>query len=595
MRRKYSFKPTGLIGVNAELLEPFLPSQVGTMKYQNANYTLNMRAFQGSSKKRFGATASIASVGEPVLNVIRVLSKDGTNDKTVILTPTNMGIMNTNWTSFLYRTEMIIYTDSVADITGKVVTFKAGTTIDTDGALAGDYFILDDDWGTSDPDTNWGVIDTIDSETQCTLVSNYPGTTGAWGGSEKTGYIRQVFTAPDSPITNTYYSWSWAIVDDKLCFTNPNHRVQYYSFATGYSISLDSTEAVNFKFCIDYANRLILANTAETASEDPLEIKWSKENDPTDWTDTTAGNLTLQTSEMEITGLGKMGNYLVVFTPHSLIFGSRTGISTSPIIFPDERKGVGAWASDSIVHADGTVFFMGQNDFYKLDGTYPMSIGQPIRDEVFANISSNDLRAMKGLHSPTTNEIWWFMPLTRYVYAYDYIRKAWNYYAFSNDANGYLSGGGVTKASNTSYTEELFLGQTAAAIATPKLNHLDSGGTADNTTAITASYRTRMTDFSDQDQEALGMWKTVHRVRVHYKDLTADTPLALYLYKDGAIVSLGTNTVGAGAGGLATTDWYTTSAGNFFEFRIYESSTTKKIQILGIEVFYELGGVYYPL
>jgi hypothetical protein len=500
-----------------------------------------------------------------------------------------------NTETFTYLTETWVTTattqvDSI-DATQKIVTFEAATTLQTDGIAAGDYFILDEDH-TSDeePDSSWKVIASVDSETQLTLSSAYGKAVTSPGNDD--AKIRKVYTGP-----GTNGSWGHCVVNDTLIFCNKNDYVQKFAPADTYASAVDTTNAVNWKYCVTFANRAILANEQTSGDTDALGIQWSKENDPTDWTDSTAGSASLESTADELTGLGKLGSYLVVFTPNSMIFGYRTGVATSPIAFQDEKVGIGAYAPNSIIHANGTIYFMGQHNFYKLDGTTAVPIGNAVREEIFENEVPDNVKLFKVAHNPLEHEIWWFKSHDQYAYVYDYLREIWNVYKFVGDSI-YLHAGSLGMKEHNDKDDTFFLGVSSNDLSTTtKTVIYSSSYLADNSTAISCSYRTRKTDFSDQDPEALNRWKTVYMVRFIYRDLTNSTPYALYLYKEdpSGIVSVGTNTVGTATGYINTTDFTTIQTANCFEFRTYESSTNKQIELLGIEVYYTLGGAFFDI
>jgi hypothetical protein len=481
------------------------------------------------------------------------------------------GVGNT----FSYKTNTGDYDDSVKSITDavhSVVTFKAGTTIQTDGVAAGDYFILDDDHDSdSEADTAWAAILSVDSETQCTLSPNYAtnGTTGDWTGSEKDGLIRKVFTAPTNPA-----HWSFCVADDKFIFCNVNEHVWYWS-GSGYASALDSTNATTFKFCIEFADRLVLAYK----DDQPTLIQWSKNGDPTDWTASTAGSAELLTSGNEITGLGKIGSYLVVYTKNSMIFGYRTGIPTSPISFMAEKPGIGCWSGPSIVNANGTNYFAGRNNFYMVEGMKATPIGDPIAREVFDNIAVGDIDDMVGVHNARQNEIMWRENTGGRIFVYNYKDRTWNLWQHGTSYTG-TSMGLWTLSSD----EEVMIHSNS------KLGYFSEGEKNDFDGTITFYAVTPRLDFSDQDEEAASYNKTVYSVRVWYRDLTTTTTLNL-LYKKNDDTNFATwdqEVVGDGDGTLKFIDMENIDTGYSFQFAVSEGATGKDVQIEKLEVFYEL-------
>jgi len=67
--------------------------------------------------------------------------------------------------------------------------------------------------------------------------------------------------------------WTWAVVGDKFCFTNGNVNVQYWT-GTGSAADLNASVAVQARYCIEYANRLFIADYG--ATRDPYGVAGSK-------------------------------------------------------------------------------------------------------------------------------------------------------------------------------------------------------------------------------------------------------------------------------------------------------------------------------
>jgi len=393
--------------------------------------TKNTIVDQRSIKKRPGYDTIHKNLGAGIepLHILIYLMKDGTRF-TLYLTETDLIQKETSGSNtWSYKTETGDYNSTIASISGATVTGKAGTTFSTDGVAAGDKFILDTDHSSQiEEDTNWGTILTVDTELQLTLTASYSGTTGSWGGSEKNALIRKVYTTPSNE------RWSWAVVGDKFCFTNGNTDVQYWA-GTGYAADLETGAAVATKarYCIEYANRLILADYGST--RDPLGVAWSKEGDPTDWTDSTAGAVQLLETEDIITGLGKIGGQLIVYKRNSIFFWYRTGESTAPIARASYREGIGCIAPYSIVKYLGTNAFLGRDNFYKLVGNEPVAIGTPIRDKFFELTGQTEAEQTWGFVDTDNRLIHWLADTSdgQYAFVWNYQTEEWTVFQYHHE------------------------------------------------------------------------------------------------------------------------------------------------------------------
>jgi len=392
---------------------------------------------QHSLRKRPGYDTADRNLGSfRTVYVIAIFQKSNGDRWTVYLTDTDLIAKETatdkTWS---YKTRTYT-TGLITDITGAVVTGDADcvfATAKTNGLIAeGDYFILDDDH-TSDTeeDPQWETISSIDSETKITLSTNYGGITGIFD-PDKSYKIRHLYSVP------TNERWSWAVVGDKFCFTNGDVNVQYWG-GSGYATNLNTTVAVKARYCIEYANRLFIADYDSTRN--PYGIAWSKEGDPTDWTDSTAGASDLLETEDYITGLGKVGGNLLVFKRDNIYIFSRTGSATSPISSdPTSRiRGIGCVAPYSIVEVRGTSAFLGRDDFYVFNGDTPEGIGRDLaRYDFFNQVSESELENVWGFVNVATTEVVWMANTSAGLrgFAWNYINREWTVYAFADTITG---------------------------------------------------------------------------------------------------------------------------------------------------------------
>ena len=301
----------------------------------------------------------------------------------------------------------------------------------------GDKFIINADHSAAiEPDANWAKLDadTPDDDTHLTLEAAYTGaaTTGAYK-------IRRVYSCPVGE------RWQWASVNGKFCFVNGNVYGQYWNGTDTYATTIDTTYCNQVRYCTAYANRLFTADLydGDLTARNPWLMRWSKEGDPTDWTDSTAGSLEFIDSEEPITGLGVSGANIVVFKKTSYYLGYRTGDPSQPVAFPTHRRGIGNYAPYSLVHVQGTCAWLGLTDFYYLNGDIAEPIGGPIRKKFFELVADDELERVFGLNNSRYNEILWVANTSagQYVFVYNYVEKSWQTYSFSNNITGLGSAG----------------------------------------------------------------------------------------------------------------------------------------------------------
>jgi len=415
MHRKAVFRP---LEHALEVDSPSLHQNLGYAAWPAQNFKILQRSLQ----KRYGYS-EVRDLGEEIQAIIFYTSTAGANS-TVYLTPTNACEYESSGT-FSYITKKYS-TGTVSGITNDAVTGASSPDwVSTDGPAKGDFFIMDDDLtAASEVDQHWQEIETVTNDTSIVLYDHYRGATSSGDYT-----IRQVYTVP------TNERWSWCTFDDKLVITNGNCYPQYWTGSDEF-VNCNTTLATRARYCIEYADRLLLADMYVSGSRAPWTVMWSKNGNLTDWDDSTAGSADLGDTEDIITGLGKVGGDLIVYKTDSIVVGNRTGVSTAPIIFPRYQPGIGCPAPYSIVPAMGTNFFIGRDDFYLMMGTQPYPIGEKIRYKFFDIVNPTELKRAYGYANTLQNEIRWLVTdedNNRRCFIYDYKRKEWGHYRYADN------------------------------------------------------------------------------------------------------------------------------------------------------------------
>ncbi len=400
------------------------------MSAQMSPAVINCRFDQNSLKKRWGYSLDRSPLAK-VYEIILFQTVTGTRF-TLYLTETDLVSREAAGT-FSYKTETST-TPAVTSMNGgkTIITF-AGGGITASGVAAGDKFIIDaDHTATSEIDAQWATVLTKDSDTQITLTSAYTGS--ATSGACK---LRKIYSVP------TDERWAWAIVGDKFCFGNGNGTVQYWA-ATGYAADLNATYALKARYMTEYANRLFLfdVDDVSTATRSAITLRWSKENNPTDWTDSTAGELDLFDTDDPGMGMGKVGDNLILFKPDYTYIYGRTGTATDPIVLTARRPGIGCVAPYSPVNFLGTTAWIGRDDFYVMDGDQPASIGENVRVKFFDEVGPTEIKNVWGAVNHSLNEAMWVANTDsgKFVWVYNYKYKEWTQYQLPIDVTAFGRG-----------------------------------------------------------------------------------------------------------------------------------------------------------
>lgn len=372
---------------------------------------------------------------DEVIQCIPIFRNNLGTNTVLILTETDLIKREDDPATYSYLTP-VFAGGSVTDITDDEVT----GTFTGSGIEPGDKFILDDDYDAdAEPNADWATVSTV-TDTKITLTANYTGTTGAFGVA-KNCTVRLVYSVP------TGERWAWAVVAGKFCFSNGNTDVQVWT-GTGKASALNSTYAKQARRLISYDDRLWMADHLASGQRNPWMLSWSKIGDPTDWTDDTAGYKEFVDTEEPITGLGVAGGMFVVYKKTMYHIGRRTGIATAPITFQQDRRGRGLYAPDSLLHLGGTNYFMGVDDFYRLNGDIAESIGVSVRDKFFSLATDTELKKVYGMANLRFNQAAWVITdedgdQLMFVFNYKEVPResnspgSWSVYTFDKDITGF--------------------------------------------------------------------------------------------------------------------------------------------------------------
>ena len=166
--------------------------------------------------------------------------------------------------------------------------------------------------------------------------------------------------------------------------------------------------------------------------EDPLLIRFSAQEDITDWetrTDNTAGSLRISTGS-EIAAAVKTKQQVLVFTDVSLHTVQFVG---APFTFGlnEVSQGVSIAGQNAAVAVNDSVYWMGKNQFYIYNGNV-QEIPCTVKEYVFADFNVYQTNKVVAGHNSEYGEIWWFYPslnsdnIDRYV-IFNYQQNIWYY------------------------------------------------------------------------------------------------------------------------------------------------------------------------
>lgn len=238
----------------------------------------------------------------------------------------------------------------------------------------------------------------------------------------------------NSGFINFARTWSGNNYGEDLIYSPRDGAIYLWTASTGVSVRaavISEAPATNKYVLVSPEDRYIISmGSNDGVDSDPMLIRWSSQNDFTDWTPTsinTAGDKRLSDGNLII---------CAVITRGSTIISTDTTVyqmyADTTFVFAFKALGVGGCISpNGMIEFNGVVYWMGSNNFYSYDGNINI-INCDVRSYVFDNLNTLQSYKVYAWVNSAWNEIWWFYAdntsneCNRYV-AYDYVENTWHF------------------------------------------------------------------------------------------------------------------------------------------------------------------------
>tara|TARA_R110000803_G_scaffold210318_1_gene281781 strand:+ start:25 stop:1893 length:1869 start_codon:yes stop_codon:yes gene_type:complete len=219
------------------------------------------------------------------------------------------------------------------------------------------------------------------------------------------------------------------------------------------------------------------ANPIGETAQDPLLIRWSSQESPTDWTPSqtnTAGDIRLSQGSEIVTAL-RTTRQILIWTDHSLHSLQFLG---PPYTFGTALLGdnIRIAGPNTAISVNDIVFWMGQENFYMYDGRI-QPIPCSVRQYVFKDINRNQSFKFHAGSLASQSEVWWYYcsesseEIDSYV-VYNYLEQTWYYgklgrTAWNDRAAGQRSYPQAASVDSFLYNQEFGLDDGSQTPATP--------------------------------------------------------------------------------------------------------------------------------
>ena len=459
-----------------------------------------LELLNGSSKYDITPVRSSSTVANPfntTLNsssvIVSITSHGAITSASVIFTTIASTIGGNVLIGGEYVITSVIGTDSF-QIT--VPTSAAATSASTGGASVAYQFLINPGPQSNTPGYGWGA-----------------GIWGAstWGTARTTGSVVLAMR-----------NWSLANFGENL-LANPKSGALYqWIKASGTAsravIVTAAPSVIDFMFVSQEDRHVVAIGTTDVSSGvyDPLLIRWSSTEDQNDWV----------TSATNTAGFFRLnsGNYTngainsriasLIWTDKSLYNMSYEG---APYVFGIRLvdTNCGSISPHSMAEYGGSVYWMGQHNFFSYDGGGVKLIECPVRKYIYDRLDTDQGQKVFCGVNPDFKEVWWFYQSTSatgeidsYV-KYNIQESAWDYGSMAR----------------TSWLSPLIF-QTPFATGSDSYYYAHEQGYDADTSAMNSWVVTGDFDIGDGTQIMY-----MDRVIPDFADLTGNTTLTMYSRK----------------------------------------------------------------
>lgn len=213
-------------------------------------------------------------------------------------------------------------------------------------------------------------------------------------------------------------SWTSGNWGEILIICPINGGIYYWQPGSGYQTTTIIAQApiYNSGIFISNTQQILVAYGSSVAvgigiQQEPLLVQWCDVGNFFEWAATAAtqaGNFVIPTGSRLVAGVA-VSNQNLLWTDLDLWAMNYIG---PPDVFGFNKigQGMGAASAHSIQTLRGSVFWMGQSNFYNYSGGSANVIPCPVWDAVFQNLNPDYLQNITAMPNTPFNEAGWFYP-----------------------------------------------------------------------------------------------------------------------------------------------------------------------------------------
>lgn len=240
-----------------------------------------------------------------------------------------------------------------------------------------------------------------------------------------TSIANVALTGGDDDLVNFINCTEWGYI----LITNYIDGIRKWT-GTG-NVSTFSNEAPGAKYGCYLSPYPVFAYIYSATDPSPWKIQWPDTTDPTDFDGGNSGSLLASWDPSPIKNIAPMGEYGAIYKRDSVGLLRPVEYDIFNAI-PIQTGGMGLYASRAFADIGSTHEYMGTNDFYAWNGSRPVSIGAPVRDEVFSKLNVKRVNRCFAMHVKKYKEVWFFIVTSGHdwpteIWKHNYENNFWYY------------------------------------------------------------------------------------------------------------------------------------------------------------------------
>ena len=371
---------------------------------------LNFRITNGQITNRNVGWSSFNSLnldGKPVLLLEEFQPTGGTR---VLILGNSTDLFKYASSTLSYLTPRIDNGAHTITVThnSKTVTGNAGTTWVTKDVKPGDFIALGAD--NVSPSSTWYEIDTVDSETQITLVDAYAG--GTLSGQAYT--IRSVFTSTliDAYITEVFRGGESLTVGtdgDRWYATNGADPIVAWD-GSATQVYRSHSDVDTCKAIRRFKNALVLIAPTISGALNGQTIITTAIGQPENTSTLEASQFIIYDGSDSLVNAYQIGELLAIYAENAILLAQYVG---PPIyyVFRNAVNDVGVRSPRGIIRFPSAHYIFGSDGQYAFDGVTAQQISTHVWKEVTRQSSPGRGKLVQGIIDEGNAELVWVVPL----------------------------------------------------------------------------------------------------------------------------------------------------------------------------------------